>query len=156
MINECRLSTHTGATLSPAFAIFKQINYEMIYQNQARPYLLSMVLRMAQLHTNKRKLSKARRPKMITKVRRGRARNIQRDRNFALRHMAELRETNFKRMFRLSRTSFQLLLDKISPHLPKISKIHAIRSSGSCISNITRLASTLRYLAGGSYLERSK
>ena len=74
-----------------------------------------------------------------------------RDRGFALKEMSEMSEVQFKRMFRLSRMAFNHLLDLISPivsasPLPWQPHTHII-------TNTTKLATTLRWLAGGSYLD---
>jgi hypothetical protein len=55
--------------------------------------------------------------------------------------------------FRLNRVAFNDLLQKISPLLPGQDVDEAIRSSGSPITNYCRLAMTLRWLAGGHYLD---
>jgi hypothetical protein len=66
--------------------------------------------------------------------------------------MDQLDESTFKRMFRVDRGTFDEILDTISPFLEKSSN-KAINSSGSPISNKNRLAITLRWLAGGSYID---
>lgn len=48
---------------------------------------------------------------------------------------------------------FNVLLDRISPHFRNLNVTKARNSSGSPISVTTRLALTLRWLAGGSYLD---
>ena len=69
--------------------------------------------------------------------RKAKARNIQRDRAYGLRVMAEMTDYNFQRMFRMSRIAFGKLLRKLSPHLTK-SAVMAINSSGQPISIVTR------------------
>jgi hypothetical protein len=56
-------------------------------------------------------------------------------------------------MFRVDRTTFDEILDAISPYLDERKAHYAINSSGSSISNKTRLAITLHWLAGGSYVD---
>ncbi|CAM9862043.1 unnamed protein product, partial [Ectocarpus fasciculatus] len=55
-------------------------------------------------------------------------------------------------MFRMDRTSFEDLEELVTPHLERDSSM-AERSSGSPIPVRTRLAATLRWLAGGSYID---
>ena len=74
------------------------------------------------------------------------------DRGFAIRQMNNLSEKDFKIMFRMSRASFEILLEKVTP-LIQVQENFAILSSGSLISNTTKLAVTLRWLAGGIYLD---
>lgn len=68
--------------------------------------------------------------------------------------MAQLSEFEFSRMFRMGRTAFGKLLNLIKENI-SVNQQQAINSSGSCIPNVTRLAATLRWLAGGSYLDIS-
>ena len=56
-------------------------------------------------------------------------------------------------MFRLNRVAFNDLLQKIGHLLPGQDIDEAVRSSGSPITNFCRLAMTLRWLAGGHYLD---
>lgn len=80
-------------------------------------------------------------------------RNRHRLRGHALVEMDKLSEEDFSRMFRMSRTGFNGLLTLIEPFLPVTDVGMAELSSGSAISNSTKLAVTLRWLAGGSYLD---
>ncbi len=70
--------------------------------------------------------------------------------------MSGLSEFEFPRMFRMSRVSIGKLLDliktKISLSTPRGIQ-QAINSSGSYIPSVTKLAATIRWLAGGSYLD---
>jgi hypothetical protein len=61
--------------------------------------------------------------------------------------------STFKRMFRVDRYTFEEILEKISPFLDEKNDQKAINSSGSPVTNKTRLAVTLRWLAGGSYVD---
>ena len=67
----------------------------------------------------------------------------------SISQMDELTDDYFRRMFRLSRSAFTALLEKISDDfiMPSVS------SSGSAISPKTQLAVALRWLAGGSYID---
>ena len=84
---------------------------------------------------------------------RNRRGNKRRDRGFALSQMEELSDDEFRRMFRLSRPAFDALLEKISDDFGVRSVSFAECSNRSRISPKTRLAVTLRWLAGGSYLD---
>jgi hypothetical protein len=77
--------------------------------------------------------------------------NRRRDRGFAIAAMGELTDFEFTRMFRLSRPAFFELLDRL-PQLQKDDRM-AIVSSGSGVAAATRLAVTLRFLAGGSWCD---
>ena len=79
--------------------------------------------------------------------------NLHRCRGFALEQMNLLDDVTFKRMFRVDRVVFDILKSRIHPHFQNINISRAMNSSGSPISIITRLGVTLRWLAGGSYLD---
>jgi hypothetical protein len=64
--------------------------------------------------------------------------------------MANLSPNEFQRAFRLSRTAFQYLLNLIQDKLKK-NEAKASNSSGSPVLPVTKLACTLRFLAGGSF-----
>lgn len=86
----------------------------------------------------------------------GKKRNRRRNRDYGLEEMEAMSERDFRKMFRMSRSAFNVLHDKIREDLDermKLQRKYAINSSGSEISSRTRLAATLRWLAGGSYLE---
>lgn len=80
-------------------------------------------------------------------------RNEHRRRGHALEELDRLSDEMFARMFRMSRAYFDKLLALISPLLPITDVAMAELSSGSSICNRTKLAVTLRWLAGGSYLD---
>lgn len=85
---------------------------------------------------------------------RQRDRNRKRNREFALNEMNAMSDVHFKRMFRMSRATFEALEDKLLDLWGDgVNDVQAIRSSGSQISLRTRLACTLRWLAGGSYID---
>lgn len=81
-----------------------------------------------------------------------RPRSFTRNRGFAVNEMDNLSHVNFQRMFRLDRSSFYELRDMLVSSLA-FDSMKATASSGSAISTTTRLAVTLRWLAGASYLD---
>ena len=83
---------------------------------------------------------------------RTKAKNRIRDRQYALRTMQEMTDFEFERMFRVTRSGFSKLLQIIKPDMER-SELRAIASSGSAITDVAALGATLRYLAGGSYLD---
>ncbi len=82
-----------------------------------------------------------------------RKRNAFRHRGYALEEMDRLEPALFKRMFRVDRATFDEVLERIEPHIKHRNQVKAINSSGAPIVLKTRLAVTLRWLAGGSYLD---
>jgi hypothetical protein len=68
--------------------------------------------------------------------------------------MADMTDFEFQRMFRLSRAAFAKLLEKIRPDIKRCD-FRGIASSGSAISDVAALGASLRFLAGGSYLDIS-
>lgn len=81
------------------------------------------------------------------KVSKRRAAPRNRNRGYALEEMDALTDPEFKAMFRLSRQAFYFLLPQLN--LQSKNPIHR----GRDISPKTKLAVTLRFLAGGSYLD---
>ena len=69
--------------------------------------------------------------------------------------MNAMSDDEFKRMFRMPRASFRKLLKLIEADITSDSQ-QAIRSSGSPIYHVTKLAVAIRWLAGGSYLDISQ
>ena len=67
--------------------------------------------------------------------------------------MDRLDDTTFKRMFRVDRPTFNEILYLIEPVMVQRDAAKATNSSGSQISAKTRLAVTLRFLAGGSHID---
>jgi hypothetical protein len=92
-------------------------------------------------------------PGNIGKKRRIRLPNRQRDRGYANTEMDALTGQQFKRLFRMSRNGFNSLLTDIGPFLLTPNEQQAKNGSATSISAKTRLAVTLRWLAGGSYLD---
>ena len=83
------------------------------------------------------------------------AANRCRNREYALKEMEEMSDGHFKRMFRMSRHAFGVLLERLCDFSgdDATDELQACRSSGSLMSMRTKLACTLRWLAGGSYLD---
>ena len=88
----------------------------------------------------------------LDSTKKSRAANKRRQRLDWFKHVGSIDERLFTRAYRLSPATFDELLDKIRPALEK-NETQAQRSSSSRIEPETRLAATLRYLAGGSYLD---
>jgi len=80
-------------------------------------------------------------------------RNRHRNRGFALGEVQHLSDSTFESMFRLTRAGFEDLLGIISPFMHDTIEHMAVRSSGSVVSKRTKLHVTLRWCAGGSYLD---
>jgi hypothetical protein len=91
------------------------------------------------------------------KVLRIREANRIRNRQAALENMDTIDEGQFKRMFRMKRSSFENLLLLLEDYFdntdPELTKSKATNSSGSEISLRAKLAVSIRWLAGGSYLD---
>jgi hypothetical protein len=79
--------------------------------------------------------------------------NRHRNRGYALNEVSLLSNCDFAKMFRMSRNGFENLLTEISPFMHDTDELKAIASSGSLISKRTKLYVTLRFLAGGSFLD---
>jgi len=100
--------------------------------------------------------------KILLRFKRGKARLVPvhrgRNRHRSRGHLEadldnNLTEAEFTRMFRLNRQSFNVLLEKLATVMPEKNEEKAIASSGSVIKNKIKLAITLRWLAGASYLD---
>ena len=79
-----------------------------------------------------------------------------RDRGYAINEMKELNEKDFKKMFRLNRRGFYYLLTKVKKHIepkPGVVSFDLYHDILKPISAEVKLAITLRWLAGGSYLD---
>jgi hypothetical protein len=77
---------------------------------------------------------------------------FRRNRGFAIDEMERLPDAIFRRMFRVDRETFSHLVQQLSPLIQR-DDTYAINASGQPISVGTRLAVTLRWLAGGSSLD---
>jgi hypothetical protein len=77
--------------------------------------------------------------------------NLHRPRQNVLDKIMKLNDMWFTRNYRLSRQRFFLIIDSLSM-LPTAND-YGVMSSGSIVHPIIRLAITLRFLAGGSYLD---
>lgn len=74
-----------------------------------------------------------------------------RNREYGLNILRTMSDSNFKRMFRLNRLVFYELLSHLDIEPSSKGKINSQNCSGSFICGETRLAVTLRWLAGGSH-----
>ena len=90
--------------------------------------------------------------KQAKKKYRMRARNRQFNRNHGIKVMNEMTDQEFQQHFRMPRERFDELQALIEEDIKKDPGM-AGRSSGSVINAQTRLAVTLRFLAGGSHLD---
>jgi hypothetical protein len=79
--------------------------------------------------------------------------NRSREHGFALNEMELLSDKEFTRMFRLNRSGFNHLLEKISPAISGKSLWNNHHHHQNEVPVKTKLAATLRWLAGGSYLD---
>jgi hypothetical protein len=79
--------------------------------------------------------------------------NRHRNRGYALEEVATLSDEVFCSMFRMTRAGFDGLLTLISLYMHDTNVAMARVSSNSHISKETKLYATLRWLAGGSYLD---
>lgn len=70
-----------------------------------------------------------------------------------MEEMEQLSDVEFKKMFRMTREGFSSLLEILGPFMYEADEEMARRSSGSSISKRMKLFCTLRWLAGGSYLD---
>jgi hypothetical protein len=79
-------------------------------------------------------------------------RNFHHNRGFAVQQFDQLDDSLFRRMFRVDRETFNYILNKLESFYP-LNGTKAVNSSGAAVPLKTRLAVTLRWLAGGSYLD---
>lgn len=79
-------------------------------------------------------------------------RNRHRNRGYALDEMEHLDVETFLCMFRVDRDTFNELEERIAPLVHR-DEVKAVNSSGQAITARTKLAVTLRWLAGGSYID---
>ena len=87
------------------------------------------------------------------KMKRHRSRNIHRDYSYPLRVIREKNDIWFKRSYRLSKKLFYSVLEMITPALSAKNPEMAMRSSGRPVHPEVLLAATLRYLAGGHFID---
>jgi len=76
------------------------------------------------------------------------------NRSFILEEIDHLTEIEFRKMFRMNRDSFEKLYQTLEPLLHTPNAAMARWSSGSFVTKKTKLYCTLRWLAGGSYLDK--
>jgi hypothetical protein len=74
------------------------------------------------------------------------------NRSFLLNEIDHLTELGFRKMFRMRSDSFEKLYRTLEPLLYTPNAAMARRSSGSIVLKNSKLYCTLRWLAGGSYL----
>ena len=89
----------------------------------------------------------------MKETRKRRQKNRQRPRGYAITEMDHLRDAEFRRMFRMNRATFDVMLMKIQRRLRDRDEKMARNSSGTPITHKTRLAVTLRWLAGGMWCD---
>lgn len=112
----------------------------------ARGRRLQQVLTVLAVHTAVRKRDVAKKAPPQRRARDDEAV----DRKYGIRRMDSLPEKDFRKMFRVSKARFDFLLDLVTPHIMR----DELKGANSCAQPIkpkTRLAATLRWLAGGSY-----
>jgi hypothetical protein len=90
--------------------------------------------------------------KQLKKAARQKPRNRHRNRGFAVGEMEYLSDRQYKEMFRVDRSAFDWLVEDLDTFLRR-NEVKANNSSGSCIPTSTKLAVTLRWLAGGSHID---
>ena len=79
--------------------------------------------------------------------------NRHRNRGYALEEISHISNGTFSTMFRMSREGFEELFNLTSPFMHDTNEHMAKVSAGSALSKRTKLYATLRWLAGGSYLD---
>jgi hypothetical protein len=82
-------------------------------------------------------------------------RHRHRNRGFAVEEFTEIKlhePATFERMFRMDGASFDELVELLEPMIAR-DESQATYASGSPISTTTRLAVTMRWLSGGSYID---
>jgi hypothetical protein len=79
--------------------------------------------------------------------------NRHRNRGYALREVEFLRDSEFAKHFRMTRAGFEQLLVLVEPFLHDTDERMAQISSGFMVTKRTKLYTTLRWLAGGSYID---
>jgi hypothetical protein len=92
--------------------------------------------------------------KRKAKPRKKRSKNEVRDREKAVAFLNDIPEGRFKRMFRVTKATFAMVLDRIRPMIGKRCGLkNNENNSKMVIPPELKLAATLRWLAGGSYLD---
>lgn len=94
------------------------------------------------------KAARKRKPRSMAS-RRVKSANRKRNRDYGLELMSNMTDVEFQSNFRLSRIAFADLLGMVSPYLESSKK------NKDRILPVTKLAATLRWLGGGSYLDIS-
>ena len=75
-----------------------------------------------------------------------------RSRKHGVQWMYSLSSHEFRRAFRMSKDNFYILLHLVEDDLRK-DKFKAMNSSGSPVTPLIKLAATVRWLAGGMYID---
>ena len=119
--------------------------------SKRRKSLLSTLLFIVKFRRQAQRISQ-RNGRYTSARRAARAANRHADREFGLRQMTEMSDYEFQRHFRMTRRGFNELLGLVAIDIT-VNEDMASRSSGSSVSATTRIAVTLRWLAGGSYLD---
>ena len=83
------------------------------------------------------------------KKKREREANFARQRKNWIKHIQNMTVFRFRRMYRMSHDCFMKLYEKIAPKIT----IQSNKARGGVVWPVIKLAATLRFLAGGSYLD---
>ena len=126
--------------------IYKYSDYLAILSHKKKQFKWGLRVVAAMKAEDTKKL------KSMRKIRKRKPKNLHRNRGFAVEEMDKLSDAIFEKMFRVDRSTFNELSELVDP-IVKRNELKSIQSSGSCIPTDTRLAVTLRWLAGGSYLD---
>jgi hypothetical protein len=124
------------------------VKVKMVACAQLLPILLHLTLRRFRARRNFRR----RLDRIATLATRDANRG--RDRAAAIQEIDGLPDYIFRRMFRMTRPTFNALLTKINERYPESSSADFIKknvkdNNGQVLSNKTKLLATLRFLAGG-------
>ena len=124
----------------------------MPLQPSLPPSLIGKIVARALRKHHKQRIAQVQSSMSFQRRRKKRAPNRKRDREYGVKHMDQLSNREFRRSFRMTRVSFNKLLDLIKDQISSDEK-QAKNSSGSAISAATKLGATIRFLAGGSYID---
>ena len=119
----------------------------MIYLKKTLLTMLKLIVSDVKKSKNNRK--KVKENKKIGAIPKARGFSHVRDRRGAMRNIDLIPDYLFKRIFRLDKTIFAILLAKISPLIGKDKVKAELNGSGGEISPDIMLLATLRFLAGG-------
>ena len=119
----------------------------MIYLKKTLLKMLRLIVSDVKKSKNNRK--KVKENKKIGAIPKARGFSHVRDRRGAMRNIDLIPDYLFKRIFRLDKTTFAMLLAKITPLIGKNKAKAELNGSGGEISPEIMLLATLRFLAGG-------